>query len=345
MRTDSSQHWISKTLEGTYNTPESTGSNYSFVPTNDAFFLLPEMEKRNDAQRIGRNAASHVCNEYWKNSGYQLKDDIETGVPARLFRRALGGSVADTTVATGVYNHVFSILSPQVGSILPPFSMASLLGSASFLFAGMMVDRFKVSQKNSERAVYEADIVGSGKFTKPHGLSSLPALVTPPCMDGFRTVVTYDDANDQPVDLSSAGTIIEWSVEHKNNIRQNKRRTGDTIQTVGTYGSAAHVKSMPRGRYTTDIMMMVDFVDLTDWQSSAENASFSNLTFKMVGPLIDATHRYEFEITVPFFSFEMVSPGSDAEDAATQIKVIPYQDPTTGGTITGRVKNATATLV
>lgn len=345
MRTDSAQHWISKTVEGSYNTAEPTGSNYSFIPTQDAFYQLPEIEKVNDGNRIGRNAPSHVCNTYWKNPAYGLKDDVETDVPARLLRRALGGSVTNTTVAAGVYDHEFAILSPQVGSILPSFGMASLLGTASFLFHGCMVDRFKISQKNSERAIYEADIIGSGKFTQPHGLTSLPALAATPCMDGFRTVVQYTDDEENDVVLSDLGTIIEWMVEHKNNIRGNKRRVGDTIQTVGSLGSAAHVKSMPRGKYETSIGLLVDFEDLSNWQTSAENTEFTDLKFKVVGPKIDATYRHEFEIIVPQFVFEMVSPSDDEGDAATQINVIALQDAVTGGTITARVRNATATLV
>jgi hypothetical protein len=345
MRTDTAQHWISKTLESSFNTPEATGSNYAFLPTTDAFYQLPQIEKVNDAGRIGRNAASHTCSTYWSNPQYSIKDDIETGVPARLFARALGGSVTDSLVETGVYDHTFAILDPLVGSVLPSFSMASLLGAASFLFAGMMVERVKFSQKGSDRAVYEADVIGSGKFTNPHGLASLPALATTPCMDGFRTSATYVDDTAATIDLSSLGTLIEWMVEHKNNIRGTKRRVGDTIQTVSSTGTAAHVKAMPRGKYETQISMLLDFVDLTNWTKSVQGKTFTNLKFKAVGPAIGATSRHEFEIIVPSFTFETVAPGDDEGDAAIQVNVLPYQDGVTNGTITGRIRNATATLI
>lgn len=345
MRTDTARHWISKTLEAAFNTPEPTGANYVAVPTTDAFFQLPTIEKVNDGNRIGQNAPSHLCNTYWSNPQYGLKDDAETGVPARLLARALGGSVTDTLVETGVYDHEFAILDPAVGSILPSFSMVSLLGAASFLFAGCMVERFKVTQKNSDRAQYEADILGSGKFANPHGLVALPALGTTPCMDGFRTTVEYTDDTPATVDLSTAGNIIEWSVEHKNNIRANKRRVGDTIQTVGTLGSAAHVKAMPRGKFETSISLLVDFADLDDWTASAENKNYTDLKFKIVGPAIGAASRQEFEIIVPSFVFETVAPADDSGDAATQINVIALQDAVSGGTITGRVRNTSATLV
>lgn len=344
-RVEYAEHWISKTVESTYNTAESTGSNYAFIPNQNAYYKLPKIEKVSDASRVGRNAPSHTCPTYWSPPQYSINDDAETDVPGRIFRRALGGTVTDTLVETGVYDHEFAILDPHVGQILPSFGMVSLLDVATFLFHGCMVDRWKISQKGSDRAVYEADIVGSGKFTTPHGLSSLPALAQTPCMDGFRTEVSYVDDAAATVNLHTLGTLIEWMVEHKNNIRTNKRRVGDTIQTVSTTGTAAHVKAMPRGHYTTDISLKVDFTSLTNWTKSVQNKTFTNLTFKIVGPTVGATSRHEFVIIVPSFSFETVEEDEDEGDAATMIKVIPFQDSVSAGTITGRVRNGTATLV
>lgn len=345
MRLDDAQHWISKTVESTYNTAESTGSNYSAVPTMNPFFVLPKLEKRSDAGKSGRNAPTHLCNHYWVPGQYGFADDAETDVPARLFRRALGGAVTDALVETGVYDHTFAILRPQVGSILPSFGMASLLDAASFLLHGCMVERFKLSQQGDNRAQYEADIVNSGKFTTPHGLTSLPELSAPACMDSFRTEITYTDTDSSTVNLHTVGTIIEWAVEHRNNIKTNKRRIGDTIQTVSTSGSGAHVRRMPRGRYETTISMLIDFLALTDWTKSVQNQVMTNLKFTVKGPTVGATSRHEFEIIVPRFSFEAVDPAEDDGDAATTLNVIPLEDTTTLGTITGRIRNGTATLV
>lgn len=347
MKTEDAQHWISKTVESTFNTAEATGTNYSKVPTQDPFFVLPKLEKRSDANRQGMNAPTHLCNHYWKPGEYGFADDAETDVPARLFRRGLGGSVTDTVVSAGaVWDHTFPILQPQIGNILPSFGMASLLGAASYLLHGCMVDSFKVSQKGDDRARFEAGIINSGKFTNPHGLTSLPELAAPPCMDSFRTTVKYTDADGSTIiDLGALGKMIEWSVEHKNNIKTNKRRIGDTIQTVGTAGSGAHVRQLPRGKYETMIQMIVDFVDLTDWTKSVQNEALTNLKFTLIGPIITAAYRHEFEIIVPSFMFDSVDTGDDDGDAATPINVVALQDSVSKGTITGRIRNATATLV
>lgn len=346
MRLRDSQSWLSKTLESTYNTAVTGGTNYEFIPTTNPFFALPVVEKVNDGGRIGRNAPSHLCNTYWSHFEMSIQDDVETGVPARLFRRALGGSVTDTLVATGVYDHTFAMLNPQIGVNLPSFSVPVLLGDASFLFAGCRVDRFKVMQQNNERVTYECDIVGSGKFTNPHGLTSLPALSPVPCMDGFRTEVTYVDETSTTINLGTVGNLIEWSVELNNNLRRNRRRVGDPIQTVASSGAAAHVRNLPLGQErTTTISLKLDFIDLTEWTKAVANKTLTNLKFKVVGPLIDASNRHEFEIIVPQFAFEVVTPDEDEGDAAITINVIAFEDTVTRGTITGRVRNDQATLV
>jgi len=346
-RIETVQNWISKTIEGTYNTADSTGSNYSQVPSQNPFFVLPKLEKLSDANRIGMNAPTHLCSHYWRPGQYGFADDAETDVPARLFRRSLGGAVTDTVVvAATVWDHTFAILPPQTGAILPSFGMASLLDAASFLLHGCMVDRFKISQKGDQRAQYEADIVQSGKFTNPHGLTALPVLSPPPCMDSFRTKIHYTDSDGSTdVDLGSVGKVIEWSVEHKNNVNTAKRRIGDPIQTVSTSGSGAYVRRLPRGKYETTVGMLIDFLDLTDWTKSVQNLTFTNLKITVVGPLIDATNRHEFEIIVPKFAFESVDPGDDDGDAATQLNIVPLQDPVSLGTITGRIRNNQATLL
>jgi hypothetical protein len=347
MRLKDSQSWISKTLESSYNTPEATGSNYAFIPTQNPFFMLPSAEKVSDANRVGRNFASHLCATYWTHPEVGIQDDVETDVPARLFRRGLGGSVTDTVVSAGaVWDHTFPMLNPQIGVDLPSFSIATLLGAASYLFSGCRVDSYRVSQEGSNRVQYEAGIVGSGKFANPHGLTSLPGLAAPPCMDGHRTEVSYVDPAAATVNLHTLGTLVSWFVELQNNLRRNKRRPGDPILTVGSNGAAAHVRSMPLGQErAVNIGLKLDFNDLTQWTNSIENATCTNLKFKVVGPIITGAYRHEFEIIVPSFSFEVVTPDEDEGDAAQTLNVIPFQDAVSAGAITGRIRNGVATLV
>jgi hypothetical protein len=345
MRTENTQIAITTLCESAFNTPKLLGTDYEGLPTTEPFFLLPKVEKINDAGRVGKNAPSHLCNTYWSHPEVSIKDDVDTNVPAKLFRRALGGGVTDTLVSTGVYDHTFSILPPQTGDILPSFNILAILGAADFILAGMMVDAIKFSQKNAERVQYEAGLLGSGKFTNPSGISTFPAMATTPCMDGYKVDVKYTDSDSSTVNLSTVGKVVDWMVEHKNNIRRDKRRTGDPVQTVGTAGSAAHTRKMPRGKYETSAQITVDFSDLSDWTKSVKNEQLTNLSFLIPGPIITGAFRHEFEIIIPLFTFDTPDTGDDDGDATTPINIVCLEDPVTKGTLKGRIRNASATLV
>lgn len=348
MRLDSTQLAVSKTCESSFNTPETSALNYVDLPTTEAFFILPKVEKVSDAGRVGRNAATHLCNTYWQHAEVAVKDDLNSGVPANLTRRGLGGAATATLVAAGVFDQTFAILPPQVGSILPSFNLVAILGEADFLLAGMMTDKLKFSQKGANRVQYEANLVGSGKFTNPSAIA-IPSPVDIACFDGFRTVVKYMTVGKAAtVNLSDLGKIVEWSVEHDNKIQRNKRRTGDPIQTVAG-SSAAHVRRQPRGKYETKGQIVLDFDDLTDWLRSVKNDVLEDLSFLTKGSKIanvgGVDYFNEFEIIVPKFSFDSPDTGDDEGDATTPINIIPLEDPITKGTLKVRVRSAAPTLV
>ena len=351
MRIDNTQIAISKTVESGFNVPDAVAANYEWLPSTDPLFILPKLEKISDAARTGRNAPSHNCNTYWSPSSITVKDDIETGVPARLFRRALGGVATSSVVAAGVYDHTFAILPPQIGDILPSFDIAAVLGPASFLLAGLMVNKIKFSQKNGDRVQHESSIVGSGRFLNPHGLAAFPTLGDLPCMDGHKTVVGYTDAKGTDIFLSELGTVSEWMVDHDNKIRTNRRRSGDPTQIV-TYGTStgegAYVRKLPRGKYITTAQIVVDFVDLNDWKRSVVNEVLNNFTVSVPGSKIanvsGTDYFHTFEIKIPRFGFDSPDTGSDEDDASTPINIIPFEDPVTRGTLVGRIRNGNPTL-
>ena len=58
--------YIQKTRESSYNTPETTGSNYLRAVTDNNVVFIPNPEKRNDLGRAGSEFATGQCNTYKK---------------------------------------------------------------------------------------------------------------------------------------------------------------------------------------------------------------------------------------------------------------------------------------
>ena len=306
------------------------------------FAILPR------TARLGRNAPTHLCNTYWTHAEMSIKDDLNSGVPAMITRRGAGGTATSTLVATGVYDKEFAILPPQIGSNLPSFDIITQLGAADFLIAGIMTDKLKFAQKGAERVQYEAGLLGSGKFTNPSGIV-MPSPVDVPCFDGFRTVVKYSNAGkSETINLSALGKILEWSLEHDNKIRRNRRRSGDPILAVEG-AEAAYVRKQPRGKYETKGSLVFDFEDLSDWKKSVKNEELTDLSFLTRGSKIanvgGVDYFNEFEIIVPKFSFDSPDTGDDEGEATTPIAIVPLEDPVTKGTFRVRVRSAAVNLV
>jgi hypothetical protein len=157
--------------------------------------VLPQIEFINDAgvPGNGHEFATTWCETYLSQPAFSFSDDINFGIAGRLALRALGGSV--TTAQQGgttAYKHSCNMLPVASGRQLPSFAMAAELGGASYLMNGMVVERFRISQNRADRPQYSADIVGSGKFTTPHGLTSLPSSMDlASCLNGNASEVYW----------------------------------------------------------------------------------------------------------------------------------------------------------
>ena len=94
------------------------------------------------------------------------------------FSASEGGAAVETTgsqngdhtlfrLFPGVFRHSCNMLSNTVSRQLPSFAIASFLGGASYRMAGIVVDRFRLSQNRADRPQYAIDVVGSGKYQTP----------------------------------------------------------------------------------------------------------------------------------------------------------------------------------
>lgn len=166
--------WISKTRESAFNTPETTGSNFLRATSTNAQVLIPEMEKTDDANRVG-NASEFPttqCNQYWLPPALSISDQANFALFLRLALRAVGGSVANANVAGAAYSHIANMLPKISGLQLPASTIVSELGGASFLFAGNVIERFRMSQEGVQPVICQFDFLGSGKHRSPHQIGT-----------------------------------------------------------------------------------------------------------------------------------------------------------------------------
>jgi hypothetical protein len=332
---------FSKVKETAYNTPHTTAANFLGLLTSDVFFYLPKIEQIVKDDLLGHEFPTHACNDYWQHSEMSFTEDLETKIGGRFLAYALGGSINATAVAgaASVNDLEFAMLPASAGRQLPSFDVASVLGAADFLMAGVCVDKFRVEQKRSARATYKVDCVGSGKYVTPNGISGgLPSAPSVACMDGRDTVIKYTSGS--VVDLSATYRVMDWFVEVNNNLKKGDKRLGDP-----TVDGAGHVRKLLRGekrQVTTEITLAHD--GLTEWTLMKNGDILTDLTYTVKGPIIGATTaRNEIEFIIPKAQVSMVETGNEDGTATVKVSFVVLEDPVTKGGIKARVRTNEAT--
>ena len=290
--------YIQKTRESSYNTPETTGSNYLRAVTDNNVVFIPNPEKRNDLGRAGSEFATGQCNTYWQPTAIAVAGEVDfNSVMARLWLRAVGGTITDATVVTAAaFSHTAPMLPGSSGLQLPSFNaLADIPGSgADYLYTGLVVDRARLSQDGAGVAQCSFDLIGSGKHRSPGNVSSLPSASSFTCVKPYA-YLSYN--NGGAIDLASGTCRVKsWFVELSNNHSpQNDRCIGDSSQDYGDYtasggaSDAAYLGKLEHGdrTVTAEIVLELDS-SLDEMNDMAENVSLTNVVFGARGAVLDA---------------------------------------------------------
>lgn len=334
--------WVSKAPEPAFNTPVTTGANFLSATTQNPIVLIPELEKTDDANRAG-NASEFPtaqCNQYWAPPAASFSDQANFGLHGRLALRSVGGTVADTTVVAAVaFKHAANMLAKSVGLQYPSSTVISELGGASFLFAGCVVERFRLSQEGVQPVVAQFDLPGSGKHRSPHAVTSLPAVPAFSCLKP-KSYLEYTDSGGLK-DLTTGCRVRSWFVEIVNNhAPADDRCIGDSTQDAGDYtasggaSDAAYNSKLTRGDRVVNAQIVI-LLDSTmpEWLKMAENEALTNITFGARGAVLDgAGPTYEsLKVIIPNGKFAAVQEQDSNGKAALVLSFRAFYDATAIG--------------
>src|SRR5215813_4813903 len=167
--------YVSKRKETSLNTDYTLGTDYLRALSTAPAFVLPQIEFVSDAGKPGNGHEfpTRQCPTYVGHPGFSLTDEINVSYAGRLLMRALGGAVTTAQQGgTAAWKHSCVMLDALVSRQLPSTTMIAEIGGASFRLPGMVVDRYRLEQNRADPPRYSFDLVGSGKFTFPHGVGT-----------------------------------------------------------------------------------------------------------------------------------------------------------------------------
>lgn len=340
--------YVSKRPESALNTGYTAGADFLKIRTQQPAFVVPQIEFINDAgiPGNGHEFITEWCANYVTHPAFTFTDDINFGIAGRLALRALGGTV--TTAQQGgttAYKHSCNMLPVASGRQLPSSTMVSELGGATFRLDGLVVDRFRLSQNRADRPQYSVDMIGTGDFTTPHGVTSLPSTVaTASCLSGAGTSVAWTDLDGTTTFTGAACSLRSWFVEVQNNTKLNDRCPGDSTLTL-TYDSTTttpgYVGKLRRGTraVTAQIVILLDST-IVPWERYVTGQAITDVTFKAQST-VEAGTAYKYTVTyiIPKARIQAVTPAENDGDATMTIDLIGIYDSSSGGALKCEVIN------
>lgn len=343
--------YLSTRKETAINTPYTAGANFSLVTTGTPSFVVPNYEIFTDAGKPGNGHEfpTYQCITYVTHPALSITDDVNTAIAGRLATRALGGTITTTNPDATAYKHTNNLLAVASGRQLPSTTAITVLGGASFRLDSMVVDRFRLSQNKADRPQYQVDMVGTGKFVTPHGVTSLPTSASNiACLDGNHSVVEWTDG-DGTTDFTNTASfsLVSWFVEIANNTKLNDRQAGDSELSL-TYESItetpAYVSRLRRGNrvITAQIVIKLDST-IVEWGRYTVGEELTDVTFRAQGPVISGSStRESLGFIIPSARIASIEPGEDDGDATLAINLQAFWDSGTSNALTCEVFNATS---
>jgi hypothetical protein len=287
-------------------------------------------------------------NNYWLPRDIPLSGQLNTEDAADFAKRCFGGSVTDTLVATGVYDHTVSLQTKAQQYTPFLFTLGFLLSGYDFLHADCAVDTFEINFGGDGVPQFSAGVKNTGhSFTRMRDLGTPLVPATPPAYHIMHPAGVNAMFNDGTLrDLGALGRLVSGRCGINQQIKTKPRPGYDTFRTVGDRTTGALIRIIERGQrvYNPSVKLIMDDA-MQEWTDSINNTDVTNLKYFFGGDPIGATiYSHEFEITYPLSTLD-VDTDTEGEDGATTLTFDTDRDDAVGGIATLRVRNGNATLV
>jgi hypothetical protein len=392
---------ISATPESSYNTIKvGAADTYLGMLTTGRAFYVPDKEKVDDTGKIGtgREFPTEQRSTYVTVPSLEITEELNVDMAALLLRRAMGGadvvSAVTTTRATPgnpsvaiapastINDHTWGL--DLVNRQLPSSSMLWAIpnSGADYIWGGVVVESYAISQTNSDVPTITVGLVGSGMFkrlsrltangqavvngTNPYtgpypNTPAAPALYPPifpmptaqRYMIGAESELLFTPTAGVEYSVTGSGQRMKaFSATLTNNHRTDDRRPGDPRVESAQPRAGHYVNRMNHGDRTIggDMTVMLDET-LSEFYNAYNDTVLESFTYRAKGAYLGATApstesnaQSEFEIIFPKAYLRGVAGTDDAGDAVLTMSIFPVDNGTTGPMI-ARVRNNSATAI
>lgn len=288
---------LSTRPETTFNTASTNAADYTGVLIDPVPLIIPQVEKT----PIPGNSEfpEGFCNNYFQPVTLAFNPQFSfTGIMGRLGLQAHGSSVTATQQGgTAAYRHRATL---QTAAELKGRSFAMVNDDFSFLYHGLTVNRFALSQTGGELPVCEVEMIGTGKYTEPCPFV-VPAA-TAVCPPTPTTSITITDSYGTR--NLYADDVFSWRCELVNGADPQILRQGDDATQGPTGGKGKFVGEIPwtfPRQINCTIRVSAEEIEGASkgyWEQYLTGAQITSITIRLEGETIASTHEYAIDWTI-----------------------------------------------
>lgn len=305
--------------ETAINTPYDETAQFASALFNQFRPPFPKTGKYKSNEIGGQNEwGSKSRNGYAQPWTPTIGGWLKTGFPAIMLKRAAGGAVTNTLVATGVYDHVVS-LQPKAQRTPVLTTMGVILGGEDFLHASVAVNLWEAVFGEGGPPSWSIQVTNSGLYSRLRDID--PAILIPgPPADNFihpaSVAAHFNDGSLQ----NFIGRLISGRCGLNNQVvvgkDNNEGYPGDPY-IGGNRKNGAYHSVMRRGKraYNPTLKIAQD-EEFEEFLTAMNNTDITDLTFLFQGEQIGATaYFHEIELVYPLSTLD-IDPDTDGPDDA-----------------------------
>lgn len=297
---------------------------YLRVPQINPDLANVELKQEDDGADIGKGDEfpTQLIPTNW-----DVSKTLKYYLNSHMVQWALGFGIGKFTTATagGGTRHTCVVLDPVADGIcMPLFSAVEAFrqdGDPAVLdrlLVGLAIEGFQIdltSGPGRQNAQLSVDIVGSGRFTDPSGVT-LPAVTAQKRLDATNLSCTINGTN-----YVTAKSFVSLSFAWKNNVRLD---TGYFPGSGSQNGGSVRGR-MEFGTRQASLRFVVRFAEDSDEITKMEAQTTGSAVFGIVG----ATGN-DFQVTLPKVGYKTSILGNDNGLLTVAVEVTPLKHATNG---------------
>jgi hypothetical protein len=344
--------------ETAVNTPYVAITGFKSALVNSGMPPIPKPTRIKNDMIGGQNEFGRKArNNYWPSLDVPIGGMLNSEIAADFARRAWGGVITHTLVATGVYDHIIALQtktpSGGFGGRIPMLTtFAWLLGGYNFLHASCAIDNFEIGFDGDTSPSWSATLRNTGYSFRRLSDADISADMTPtptvPTYNLFHPAGVKATFNDGSLkDFGADARLISGRCGINNQIvvkphqQDPFRVTSPAIDRT----SGAYMRDIHRSKrvFVPTLKASMDET-LAEFVTSRDLTDVTNLTYLFEGDLIGATvYARQFEVKYPLSTME-VDSDTDDTDAAISLSFDIDREDAVGGIAILRIRDGNPTL-